>query len=114
VGAIRCHRDFIVRQEGIGQNGCSYASRPTFLKLPVRRRRGKHHRRHYRDCIWTATSNAGWITITSDTAVWALVIDLHGWSKQHWRVAEGNDHISGTTTFSVKQSPVILRHTPLK
>jgi subtilisin family serine protease len=104
VGAITvAHRDFIVRQEGFGQSGCSYALTPTFLSFPSGGGAGSTTVVTTEDCIWTATSNAGWITITSDngglgtgTLTFTVGVNSSGASRK------GTINISGTT-FSVKQ-----------
>ena len=104
VGAITvAHRDFIVRQEGFGQSGCSYALTPTFLSFPSGGGAGSTTVVTTEDCIWTATSNAGWITITSDngglgtgTLTFTVGANSSGASRK------GTINISGTT-FSVKQ-----------
>jgi serine protease AprX len=104
VGTITvAHRDFIVRQEGFGQSGCSYALTPTFLSFPSGGGAGSTTVVTTEDCIWTATSNAGWITITSDngglgtgTLTFTVGVNSSGASRK------GTINISGTT-FSVKQ-----------
>ncbi len=104
VGAITiAHRDFIVRQEGFGQTGCTYAVTPTFLSFPSGGGAGSTTVVTTEGCIWTATSNAGWITITSDNGglgtgnlTFTVGVNSSGASRK------GTINISGTT-FSVKQ-----------
>ena len=104
VGTITvAHRDFIVRQEGFGQSGCSYGLTPTFLSFPSGGGAGSTTVVTTEDCIWTATSNAGWITITSDNGglgtgelTFTVGVNNSGASRK------GTINISGTT-FSVKQ-----------
>ena len=104
VGTITvAHRDFIVRQEGFGQSGCSYALTPTFLSFPSGGGAGSTTVVTTEDCIWTATSNDGWITITSDngglgsgTLTFTVGANSSGGSRK------GTINISGTL-FSVKQ-----------
>ena len=104
VGTITiAHRDFIVRQEGFGQSGCSYALTPTFQTFPSGGGAGSTTVVTTADCIWTATSNDGWITITSDngglgfgTLTFTVGVNSSGASRK------GTINISGTV-FSVKQ-----------
>jgi len=104
VGTITiADRDFIVRQEGFGQSGCSYAFTPTFLSFPSGGGTGSTTVVTTEDCIWTATSNAGWITITSDnggvgvgTLTFTVGVNSSGAARK------GTINISGAT-FSVKQ-----------
>jgi hypothetical protein len=104
IGTITiAHRDFIVRQEGFGQSGCTYALTPTFLSFPSGGGAGSTTVVTTADCIWTATSNDGWITITSDngglgsgTLTFAVDVNSSGASRK------GTINVSGTA-FSVKQ-----------
>ena len=96
-------RDFIVRQEGFGQTGCTYAVTPTFLSFSSGEGAGSTTVVTTEGCIWTATSNAGWITITSDNGglgsgklTFKVGVNNSGASRK------GTINISGTT-FSVKQ-----------
>ena len=104
VGTITiAHRDFIVRQEGFGQTGCTYAVTPTFQSFPSGGGAGSTTVVTTEDCIWTATSNAGWITITSDntglsTGTLTFTVGVNGSGASR----KGTINISGTT-FSVKQ-----------
>jgi len=97
------HRDFIVRQEGFGQRGCVYAVTPTFQTFSAAGGTGNTTVVTTEECIWTATSNAGWITITSDNGglgtgplTFTVSVNSSGSSRK------GTINISGIT-FSVKQ-----------
>jgi serine protease AprX len=97
------HRDFIIRQEGFGQSGCSYPITPAFQSFPSGGGAGSTSVGAPAGCIWTATSNVGWVTITSDndglgpgTLTFTVGVNSSGASRK------GTINISGTT-FSVKQ-----------
>jgi len=96
-------RDFIVRQEGFGQTGCTYALTSIFQSFSAAGGVGGTTVVTTEDCIWTATSNVGWITITSDNGglgtgglTFTVAANGSGGSRK------GTINISGTT-FSVKQ-----------
>ena len=97
------HRDFTVRQEGFGQSSCSFAIAPRFQSFSATGGAGSTTVTTSAGCIWTATSNAGWITITSDngglgpgTLTFTVDANAGGSSRK------GTINISGIT-FSVKQ-----------
>jgi len=97
------HRDFIVRQEGFGQSGCSYALTPAFQTFSAAGGTGNTTVVTAADCIWTATSNVPWITITSDNGglgtgplTFTVGVNSSGSARK------GTINISGAT-FSVKQ-----------
>jgi hypothetical protein len=97
------HRDFIVRQQGSGQTSCSYAAAPKFQSFQAAGGKGITSVVTTEGCIWTASSNVGWIRITSDNGgvgPGALTFDvtpnISGVSRK------GTINISGAT-FSVKQ-----------
>ena len=104
VGKITiAHRDFIVRQEGFGQSGCSYALTSIFQSFSAAGGTGGTTVVTTEECIWTATSNAGWITITSDNGglgngslTFSVAANGSGSSRK------GTINISGVL-FSVKQ-----------
>ena len=104
IGAITvAHRDFIVRQEGFGQSGCTYALTPTLPSFPAGGGAGSTTVVTGEGCIWAATSNVSWITITSDnggSGVGPLAFTVGVNSSGHSR--KGTINISGTT-FSLKQ-----------
>lgn len=97
------HRDFTVRQEGFGQSGCTYGLAPNFQSFSAGGGAGSTTVIASEECIWTATSNVGWITITSDNGglgtgglTFTVAVNSSGASRK------GTINISGTT-FSVKQ-----------
>jgi len=97
------HRDFIVRQEGFGQSGCSYAVSPNFLSFPSSGGAGSFSVITTEECIWTANSNVGWITITSDngglgTGTLTFTVGTNSSGQRR----KGNINVSGSV-FSVKQ-----------
>jgi hypothetical protein len=104
IGSITvAHRDFIVRQQGLGDSGCSYQMSPTFQAFPSGGGAGSTTVITSEECIWTATSNVPWITITSDNGglgtgslTFTVGVNNTGASRK------GTINISGTT-FSVKQ-----------
>ena len=104
VGTITvAHRDFIVRQAGFGQSGCSYAVTPTFRSFPSGGGAGSTTVVTTEDCIWTATSNDGWITITSDNGgVGSGTLTFTVGANSSGASRKGTINISGTL-FSVKQ-----------
>jgi hypothetical protein len=96
-------RDFMVRQEGNGAGGCSYAVTPASRSFPSGGGAGSFTVVTTPDCIWNSTSNAGWITITSDnggigngTVTFTVGANVSGASRT------GAINVSGTT-FTVKQ-----------
>lgn len=97
------HRDFIVRQEGYGQSACSFAATPKFQSFQAAGGTGSTTVTTSAGCIWTATSNASWVKITSDNGglgPGALTFTVESNSSGSPR--KGTINISGTT-FSVKQ-----------
>jgi serine protease AprX len=97
------HRDFIVRQEGFGQSGCTYAVTPKSSSFPSSGGAGSFTVVTTGDCIWTATLSVGWITITSDngglgtgTLTFTVGMNNSGASRK------GIINVSGSQ-FSVKQ-----------
>lgn len=97
------HRDFIVRQEGFGQSGCSYAVTPKSSSFSSSGGAGSFTVVTTEDCIWTATSGVSWITITSDngglgtgTLTFSVGANGSGVSRK------GTINVSGSQ-FSVKQ-----------
>jgi hypothetical protein len=97
------HRDFIVRQEGFGQTGCAYALTPVSQSFSSIGGSGSTTVIASEECIWSATSNVGWITITSDNGgigngavTFTVAANASGSSRK------GTINISGAT-FSVKQ-----------
>ena len=104
VGKITiAQRDFIVRQEGFGQAGCAYAVTPTSQSFPSSGGVGSTMVVTTEECIWTATSTVGWITITSDngglgsgTLTFSVAINHSGANRK------GMINVNGTM-FSVKQ-----------
>jgi hypothetical protein len=96
------HRDFIVRQEGFGQSGCSYAVTPNSSSFPASGGAGSFTVVTTEDCIWTATSNVNWITITSDngglgSGTLTFSVGTNGGANR-----KGTINVSGSQ-FSVKQ-----------
>jgi len=68
VGAITiAHRDFTIRQQGSGAAACSYSIDPASRKFAGGGGRGSLTVTTTPDCIWTATSNASWITVASNS-----------------------------------------------
>lgn len=97
------HRDFTVRQQGFGQTGCTYAVTPKFQSFPSAGGAGSTTVVTTEECIWTATSNAGWIKITSDNGglgngPLTFTVDPNNSGASR----KGTINISGTL-FSVKQ-----------
>jgi len=97
------HRDFIIRQEGLGQIGCTYAVTPISLSFPSSGGAGSFTVVTTEECIWTATSNVSWVTITSDhgglgvgTVTFSVGANSSGSSRK------GTINVSGRV-FSVKQ-----------
>jgi len=97
------HRDFTIRQEGLGQIGCAYAVAPISLSFPSSGGAGSFIVVTTEECIWTATSNVSWVTITSDngglgagTVTFTVGANLSGSSRK------GTINVSGRV-FSVKQ-----------
>jgi serine protease AprX len=96
-------RDFTVRQQGSGTGSCSYNVDPSFRKFPAGGGRASLTVTTTPNCIWTAASNVGWITITSDTAglgSGTLTFNLSANTTAGAR--KGSIDISDTT-FSMKQ-----------
>ena len=104
VGKITlAHRDFIVRQEGFGQTGCTYALTPIFQSVSGAGGAGGTTVVTTEDCIWTATSNVGWITITSDNGgIGPSVLTFSVAANGTGASRKGTINISGAI-FSVKQ-----------
>ena len=104
IGTITvAQRAFTVRQEGFGQSGCAYALTPTFQTFSGGGGAGNTTVVTTEECIWSATSNVNWITITSDNGglgagslSFTVLVNNTGASRK------GTINISGTT-FSVKQ-----------
>ena len=97
------HRDFIVRQEGLGQSSCAYALTPNTSSFPSTGGAGSFTVATSNNCIWTATSNVGWITITSDngglgTGTLTFNVDVNSSGANR----KGTINVSGIQ-FSVKQ-----------
>ena len=97
------HRDFVVRQEGFGQSGCAYQLNPGFQTFPSGGGAGSTTVITSEECIWTATSNVPWITITSDNGgvgvgplTFTVGVNSSGASRK------GTINVSGHT-FEVKQ-----------
>jgi serine protease AprX len=103
IGTINvAQRAFTVRQAGLGQSGCPYALTPTFQSFSAGGGAGNTTVVTTEDCIWTATSNVPWITITSDngglgTGPLTFTVGVNTGPSR-----KGTINISGTT-FSVKQ-----------
>jgi serine protease AprX len=67
IGTITiAHRQYIVRQEGTGTGNCTNSITPLAQTFNAPGGTGTIQVIAGEDCIWNATSNAGWITITSD------------------------------------------------
>ncbi len=104
IGAITvAHRDFIVRQEGFGQTGCTYGVTPKFQTFPSGGGAGSTTVLTGEECIWSATSNVNWIHITSDNGGLGagslmFIVDVNSSGAPR----KGAVNISGTV-FSVKQ-----------
>ena len=97
------HRDFIVRQEGYGQSACSFAATPKFQSFQAAGGTGSTTVATSAGCIWTATSNVGWVKITSDNGglgpgALTFTVDPNGSGSSR----KGTINISGAT-FSIKQ-----------
>jgi subtilisin family serine protease len=97
------HRDFIVRQEGYGQSECSFAATPKFQSFPAAGGPGSTTVATSAGCVWTATSNIGWVKITSDNGglgpgALTFTVDPNGSGSSR----KGTINISGAM-FSIKQ-----------
>jgi hypothetical protein len=97
------HRDFIVRQEGSGQINCSFGVTPKSQSFQAAGGTGSTTVATTAGCIWTATSNVGWIRITSDngglgTGALTFTVDPNDSGSSR----KGTINISGAT-FSIKQ-----------
>ena len=104
VGTITiAHRDFIVRQGGFGQPGCTVALTSTFETFSAGGGTGGTTVVAAEDCIWNATSNTAWITITSDNGGLGTGTLTFSVAPNGTGVArKGTVNVSGMT-FSVKQ-----------
>ena len=97
-------RDYIVRQEGFGRKRlCLMRSRQCFKASRLPEEPEARHVVTTEECIWSATSNVGWVTITSDNGglgtgalTFSVAVNSSGSSRK------GTINISGVT-FSVKQ-----------
>lgn len=103
IGAITiARRDFIVRQQGLGQS-CTFAATPPFQIFSSLGGAGSTTVTTPLGCVWNATSNAGWITITSDNGgVGNGTLTFTVGANRTGTVRKGTINISGTL-FSVKQ-----------
>ena len=73
------HRTYLIRQDGTGTGTCNNSITPTGQSFLASGGNGTIQVMAAAGCVWNATSNAGWLTITSDNG------------------GQGN----GTVTFSV-------------
>jgi hypothetical protein len=96
-------RDFTVRQEGVGQTGCTYQFTPTSQSFPSGGGAGSLNVVTSEECIWSASVLSPWITVTSDnggvgsgTLTFTVGVNNTGATRK------GTINISGTI-FSVKQ-----------
>ena len=67
VGTITiARRNYTIRQEGTGAGSCAYFITPASQSFLALGGNGTINVTAAEDCIWNATSNASWITISSD------------------------------------------------
>ena len=104
VGTISiARREYTIRQEGSGASGCSYSVSPTNSVVSPAGGTGSFTVSTAASCIWAASSNVGWVTITSDNGgagsgavSFSVAANLSGVARK------GTITVAGKT-FTVKQ-----------
>jgi serine protease AprX len=96
-------REYVVRQEGSETGACSNSITPSFQSFTASGGSGTINVSATPQCIWAATSNVSWITITSDnggsgngTVTFSVSANASGATRK------GTISVAGQT-FSVKQ-----------
>jgi len=104
IGTITiARRNYIIRQAGTGAGDCTYSITPSSQSFLSLGGSGTINVIAAEDCIWNATSNASWITISSDnggigngTVTFTVSSNASGSSRKSTITIAGQN-------FSVKQ-----------